>query len=216
MQQTVLDAVLNQARMDQIKGTIPGYFLDELSTRAGVQRILVFGCGISYLPDLIAQYYREAQITAYDTNRAKIELNKKSILLQKRVHYTTDRPSEKFDTVIAHAVLHENPELLTRAAVEFLKQGGHIGVMDYDMKGMKKDEFFSKWGNQSQERAERRRLGDDESYRMHTSFGLAECVKLMDTQGIEEVFSLGSLTGGTGVIKTTTHFIYIGRKPHNL
>ena len=172
--------------------------------------ILFFGCGLSHLPLLTANRFSRMNVIGYDTNHEKIEAMNMAPLQNPRVNYTSNSPNSLFEIVIAHNVLHANPEQLTEEALSYLKHGGFIGILDYDMKGIGREDFFNRWGNSGEERKEQTVLGDDKTYEIHTRFDLQTCINISERRGIKTKIAKGKMTS-VGLVPTH-HFIYIGRK----
>ncbi len=216
-------------REDAIEGLIPGLVLKELDNYDPINNALVFGSGDSFFPVMVNRYLGNTQVTAYDKNQEKIQSIKErsnaiGAIIEKTsskrfdeyfdVIFTHTKPSFVFDFVFALAVLHENPNELIDEALSFLRLRGFIGVVDYDMKSMSYDEFYQRWGYIRIEQRERELLGDLESYRMHTSFGLDDCIQIMRNKGVDCLFSRAGLKSQnwSRAPLPTKHFVYLGKK----
>ena len=191
--------------------TIPGRLISAMQP---LGKCLVFGCGHSHLPHIVACLWKDAQVTAYDTDHQKIAEKQHSMRQlhpwPRNLDYTAEQPAQKFDTVLATNVLHENPAQLIDESMTFLIAGGMIGVMDYDMKGMPREDFFQRWVTTFEEQ-ERKDLGDDRCYAMHTAFGLDDCITQMELRQVTMITANGGLQRERWPEKGTSHFIYAGR-----
>ena len=214
-----MKVLTEQSKKDLAETCIPGKFLFEIEKIIPksseypfiLSKILVFGTGNGRLTSFTSNYFPLATVIGYDLDREKIQSIENNRLPLDIAEYTCKKPNPDFDIILAHAVLHHQPEKLTTEALSFLPEG-IIGVMDYDMAGLSREDFFSRWTNIDEE-AERTKFGDDKTYRLHTSFGLEECVNLMKSKGVSPVFTLGNLNSqSTKDKKPTKHFIYIGIK----
>ena len=163
---------------------------------------------------MTSQYFEGSSVLGYDHNPDKI----KTITDKKRrypgradyARYTCNKPQDKFDAVIAHAVLHHNPEQTTREVFGLTKQGGIVAVLDYDLQGLSEKEFLRIWGTNRGEIIELATLGNQETYRMHTSFGLEQCRTMMEQLGMTTLHAQGNILAHFRT--PTKHFIYIGQK----
>ncbi len=205
-----------------LESKIPGRLTKELN-KYGMGSVLIFGCGRSPFAEVFATCYPNAQITAYDADEMKIQDRKRYSNCfhnrENKVNYTSERPFQEFDTVIAFASMHENPEEIADEIVDFMRQGSSVGVLDYDMKGISREDFFVKWGHNMHEKRERADLGDKETHRLHTSFGLEDCVRIMQERSIIKFMAEGDILNGYGrpfqlengeTKEPTKHFLYAG------
>ena len=184
--------------------------------------ILVFGCGMSPLPRLLTYQFPTLNVLGYDYNRDKIQNaiayaeRFQHLLLQRNVEvlipsFTSQRPNREFDVVTAVSAVHENPEEMIREMVELTAPSGTIAVLDYDMKGMPADDFFSRWGLTYLERIELEAIGRQEAHRLHTSFGLEDCVSIMQKNHVKMRYTEGRTEAIFGE-PPTLHFLYVGTR----
>ncbi len=191
--------------------TIPGNLLASLSNGRSLGDTLVFGCGTSNLPSTIREHNPNTpNIVAYDHDPEKIAKCKK-LYKDNKVLYIDKKIPILYNTIIAHAVLHENPNAISKEINSMLSKGGHLGIIDYDMKGMKMDEFLIRWTG-FEEKEELKRLGNEACYRMHTKFGLDDCIKLLEKKGITQFLSHGKLPTMINPEESTKWFFYHGIK----
>ncbi len=204
-----------------IEKTIYGRMLGTIAQYQELTDVLVFGCGTDYLPVCIRALFPKSGVTAYDIDEekiAKVQRISSHWGFKDRLMYTTQKPQRQFPVVIAKHVLHHGPQELTHELVDLVQPGGHVGVLDYDMKGLATGDFFQRWGKVVDEERELLKVGRDEAYRLHTTFGLEDCAVIMEQHGIRHVASLCKITSTDfGFPKLsddppTLHFYYVGRK----
>lgn len=189
--------------------------LDYISKIQKHNNVLVFGCGTDSLPIFIRRFCPDTKVTAYDIDAAKIAKSKQqaaSLGIDELLIHTYERPAVQFEVVLASHVLHHGPVELATEALSFVMPDGLIGIIDYDMKGYSKKDFLVRWGRIKDERTELEKIGHDESFRIHTSFSLDDCYKLMQTAGVMPLNYQGNLAGISGRNLPTIHFYYVGRK----
>jgi hypothetical protein len=190
----------------------------EISKNVPLHDILIFGCGDSSLPRLSYHKLNPQLLIAYDINKVKIDNKNGRIKTNPdyqslNIKFTHEKPKEKYDLVLSVAVFHENPEQISREMIELTKKGGLIGLIDYDMKNMERTDFFNRWGHYTKEKDELNQIGENESYKIHTTSGLKDCEKIMKQKGITKKFSKGNLdTTWFNGPKPTKHFLYLGKK----
>ena len=205
---------MSTAIREEFESFIPGRLLKNIDP-SRVAQILEFGCGESSSPFVSARYFPDAQVTAYDTDKTKIDrmINKQIVRDLELVRYTSQKPVELFDAVFAFSILHHNPEQLIDEALGFLSENGYIAIIDYDMKNISQNEFFQRWGHVDVEYQEKQSLGTEKAYQMHTSLGLEDYLNLLRERnvkpifyegGLEALFSYGALPG--------KHFVCLGSK----
>ncbi len=127
-----------------------------------------------------------------------------------RVNFTSVKPAEKFDVVVSTAVFHENPEKILDEMFSLTNPGGLIGIIDYDMRGLPRAEFFNLWAGLS-EKQERIRLGDEEVYREHTSFGLSDCLRLIGERANPILVAGREQTKNWSRDGKSKYFMYVGQ-----
>ncbi len=181
------------------------------------REILVFGCGTDPLPRYVEVFFPGALVTAYDIDPKKIILAEK-IAQRKRINnllYTSQKPLKQFEIVLVSYVLHHNPEELGKEATSFITQEGLIGILDYDMKNLPRETFFRNWGKIPEERTELEKIGFNEAFRLHTTFGLEDCRNLMTKLDINYLDSQGRIKTLWNNFEST-NFYFIGRKRSNI
>lgn len=204
-----------------IRKTVCGKMLDVLSSYHAPKEILVFGCGTGGLAKLLRGWFGEARVTGYDIDELKIEkaIDKLGCDFDSQLEFTTQRPcSGQFDTAVVGHVLHHGVKKLSDEVLNYVRLGGAIGVMDYDMVGMDRDDFFKRWGVLKDEQRELKKIGYDAAYKLHTSFGLDDCVRLMHERGIRRLGYQGKIEiiGRKRDFLPNMNFYYVGSKKKNV
>lgn len=205
--------------MDEEK-IIPDILLEEAVKQTIPKEILVFGCGFDLFPFYIQKkFFENSLVVGYDIDKNKIQSMKKrkkireSLGLDYNIEFTTKKPTNKFELVLALAVIHENPEEIISEISNLTKPKGYIGLIDYDMKNMAKKDFFSRWGHLLSEIKELEQIGANRAHHIHTQFGLDDCIQTSQKQGFEMIFQKGNLHSLLySGIQPTKHFVYLGQK----
>tara|TARA_Y100000034_G_scaffold124635_1_gene173076 strand:+ start:121 stop:756 length:636 start_codon:yes stop_codon:yes gene_type:complete len=206
--------ISKQAKQYLKDNSVTGKTLHEIAQHRDIREALVFGCGTDDLPIFLSRWYPQVQVTAYDIDNAKIlQAAEKAREFSNNgsLTHTSQRPTSQFNVVLVNHVLHHGPEELSEEAISFIKPQGLIGVIDYDMKGYDRNRFFDCWGQILDEKKELAIIGHEEAHRIHTFFGLEECVKLMEEKDIKPVIYEGKITM-QGPKLPVTSFYYIGQK----
>ena len=202
--------------------TVPSVFMHLFSnlsrfTSEQTPKVLTFGCGKDLTTEAINSAYFlflsntiegiNPEIVGYDKDTNAIEHQKRTS--NSRITYTAERPERTFDHVMCISVLHHGLEEILPDALDLVKPRGLFCVIDYDCKGIEKENFRKLW-TAPQEKRELEELGEEECHRMHTALGLRDYILALEAAGLETLFAEGELISmmGTG----NTHLAYIGRK----
>ena len=82
-------------------------------------------------------------------------------------------------------MFHENPRIF-REINNVLTRNGKICVLDYNMKGISKRDFYKRFNFDNEKKAIENE-GFENSYKKHTKFDLADCVSLGESVGFKTI-----------------------------
>ncbi|MFA7708065.1 MAG: class I SAM-dependent methyltransferase [Candidatus Pacearchaeota archaeon] len=167
-----------------------GLFFDRIMPNIGNLH-LDFGCGDGKGSLVQAKFCKNSFVIGYDSDLEKIQLaNKEQKVssltnvsfqdsLREFIFGYSDENSECqyaniFDSATANFVFHENP-LIIKEIHPYLKRDGKIIVLDYNLKGISKREFYKKFCLDN-ERKIMKLEGFDECYKKHTKFDITDCI----------------------------------------
>jgi SAM-dependent methyltransferase len=192
---------------------VTGELLTAVREIRDISDVLIFGCGIGGFPLSLARICPSASIVGYDIDAGKILVanERKEMAGLANLRYTSTKPTAQFDTVFALHSLHHGPESIASEMLELTRPNGVVAVVDYDLVGMKRTDFLTRFSHLSSERLELQMLGEAEAHRMHTSFGLIECQRLFENLGVRHVRSEGQMSA-LHTNPPTLHFYYTGQR----
>jgi hypothetical protein len=187
-----------------------GETLYKISSNHKPNKILVLGFDSIKSLDFLTRWFNQSQIIGYNLkyNNDKIyhEINPRLIV--------TSNPIEKYDTIIADHSIHHKPDEFLKKGINYLDNKGIIGIIEYDIKNMNINEFHNSWFNTDEGKKEFINDGHYNSYKIHTSHGLEDYMKIMQNNGISTIFSKGNIPqrNPSNEKPKLNNFCYIGKK----
>ncbi len=152
-----------------------GEFFEEYIPPTG--KIVDFGCGDGSLTKSM-RYITKSPITGYDPH---LHLRKPSF--KSLADFTDIKPNDKFDVATLIFSLHHDPLNIPSDLVSVLNPDAYVCMLDYDMKGISKENFERVWWSK-REKWELEVLGFDKCYNMHTSFSAKDLENLLADHNI--------------------------------
>jgi trans-aconitate methyltransferase len=195
---------------EAIAESVTGQLLAHIESAKIPNRMLFFGCGRGVECSIAGRYFPRTEVVGYDIDSEIIAENHLKLFTARSGYfpdniYFTSLPEGMFDAVIARSVMHHDPKEVSQEMLSLAVSGGFIGVIDYDMVGFAKNQFLASF-RLLQEKQELTEMGIDACHRAHTSWGLEQCVTLMESQGVRTLFARGGIRNSSG----STHFQYLG------
>ncbi|MFH1648991.1 MAG: class I SAM-dependent methyltransferase [Candidatus Woesearchaeota archaeon] len=177
--------------------------------------ILVYAIGYASIARFVGSIFKESNVTGFDIDSDVVAYHEGRWHGFGSVQYTAKPPSGKFDVVFGLAALGAQPDVRAAEMVGFLKPGGIVGVLDYDMRGMDESDFLRRWGWQGPEKQELQELGPRKSWELHTVTSIGTVREIMAGLGIVELVAEGGLAQRwpPNIKNPTIHLLYVGKKP---
>ncbi len=199
--------------------SVTGIFFNELARMGPFESTLIFGSGLSPLSFCAYDILNLKKMLVYDKDSRKMAFMEEDKRYTEEIRgeklnitFSDRKPSEKFNLTLTTSTIHEDPYNILKEIVNLTESKGIIGVIDYDMKNVLREDFFKRWGFHSDEKAELEILGEHGSWKMHTRSGLEDCINISESLGVKTVFSSGNV--GCWIYHgelPTKHFVYIGK-----
>lgn len=140
------------------------------------QKHLDFGCGSGITTSFLAEATPNSQVIGYDIDQEKIKFAQQ-FNRSRNLNFTDSLEflkQNQFDSISLNFVYHEiDPDTLKQVS-ELLKPNGKIIVIDYQMKGLSKDEFVKNF-NTATEKKEIQDHGLDKIWQDHTQKNVDDC-----------------------------------------
>ena len=116
---------------------ILAYAIEEMFEQSNQNSVSImeFGCGTGRYTSQLSGIFPSSIVTGYDIDKKRID-EARRLYNAENLNYTSQKPEQRFDSVVSSAVIHEDPEALIPEMVSFVKPGGLAGIVDYDMKGV--------------------------------------------------------------------------------
>ncbi len=174
-----------------LNGYIYGDFLD-------------FGCGEGRFTCFAKKFFSISSVDGYDLNKRKINiaLKKKGV---DNVFFTSsvnDLNRGWYDSSLLSFVVHESGLDVLDSIYSYIRIGGKVCVIDYDLCEMSRDDF-SKFFNSKCEMKEIEKYGLDRAWKIHTARGLDDCVRDGEIAGFSTI--------KTEIIRDN-YFLWVGQK----
>jgi hypothetical protein len=128
---------------------------------------LEYGCGAGWLSFMIA--LSGVDVIGYD--------KKKHPLFPPKINFVSSLEG-MYDSISFPFVLHETGFSIFEEVKPYLNPGGHVCILDYNLKHVSLDEFMYAFDAEA-ERNEIFSLGYDNCYNLHTRYGLDDCIKAL-------------------------------------
>ncbi len=151
-----------------------------------------FGCGEGWSANYIAHYSRDNRVIGFDPDGKKIELARKRFQLS-GAYFTDELESLRrlqISSISSEFVLHEAGDRILDVCHSFIP--GIVVIVDYDMKGLRKPDFFRLFDFEREQKALREE-GIEPAFAKHTKFGLCDCIREAEIRGFRTLRSQGKI-----------------------
>lgn len=175
-------------------------------------KFLDYGCGDGMFTRFLTYLHGEnsdipVKVVGYDPKPENINLAIKRNYSFDNIRFTSDNElvGAQYDAAWSLFVLHHDKEKESLEEIfSSIKKGGHLMVLDYDIKGVSKDKF-RKLFKKDRELHEITDHGLEGAYSLHTRLGLEDCINDAETVGFKTILE-------DKISKK--YFLWIGMKPY--